>query len=187
MRLHRIGYEVRNCNDAISYTEAPETMRQFMKQRFRWSFGVMQCFWKHRDAVFNPRYKNYGMIAMPNILIFQMILPFLAPLADLVLLISLIAAGFGIIQSSISHIVIYYLIFTLVDVAGAALAFAFEKEDYKKLIWMIPQRLVYRQLMYYIILKSFSKAIKGELQGWGVLKRTGNVAQVAGSVTDINQ
>jgi peptidoglycan-N-acetylglucosamine deacetylase len=177
MRLHRIGYEVRNCTDAISYTEAPETMRQFMKQRFRWSFGVMQCFWKHRDAVFNPRYKNFGMVAMPNILIFQMILPFLAPLADLILVLSLIAAGLDIIQASISHIVIYYIIFTLVDVAGAALAFAFEKEDYKKLIWMIPQRLVYRQLMYYIIIKSFSKAIKGELQGWGVLKRTGNVKE----------
>ncbi len=178
MRLHRIGYEVRNCSDAISYTEAPETMKQFMKQRFRWSFGVMQCFWKHRDAIFNPKYKKFGMVAMPNILIFQMILPFLAPLADLILALSLIAAGFGIIPASISHIVIYYIIFTLVDVAGAALAFAFEKEDYKKLIWMIPQRLVYRQLMYYIIIKSFSKAIKGELQGWGVLKRTGNVKEI---------
>jgi cellulose synthase/poly-beta-1,6-N-acetylglucosamine synthase-like glycosyltransferase/peptidoglycan/xylan/chitin deacetylase (PgdA/CDA1 family)/spore germination protein YaaH len=178
MRLHRAGYEVRNCNDAVSYTEAPETMKQFMKQRFRWSFGIMQCFWKHRDAVFNPRYKNFGMVAMPNILIFQMILPLLAPLADLVLVLSLIAAGFGVIPASISHIVIYYLVFTLVDVAGAALAFAFEKEDYKKLIWMIPQRLIYRQLMYYIFIKSFNKAIKGELQGWGVLKRTGNVKQI---------
>jgi cellulose synthase/poly-beta-1,6-N-acetylglucosamine synthase-like glycosyltransferase/spore germination protein YaaH/peptidoglycan/xylan/chitin deacetylase (PgdA/CDA1 family) len=181
MRLHRIGYEVRNCTDAISYTEAPETMKQFMKQRFRWSFGVIQCFWKHRDALFNPKYKNYGMVAMPNILIFQMILPFLAPLADLVLVLSLVAAGFGLIPASISHIVIYYIIFTLVDVAGAALAFAFEKEDYKKLVWMIPQRLVYRQLMYYIIIKSFSKAIKGELQGWGVLKRTGNVKEISTS------
>ena len=179
MRLHRIGYKVRNCNTALSYTEAPETMKQFMKQRFRWSFGVMQCFWKHRDAVFNPKYKNFGMIAMPNILIFQMILPFLAPLADLILVLSLIAAGFGLIPASIMHIVIYYIIFTLVDVAGAALAFAFEKEDYKKLIWMIPQRLVYRQLMYYIIIKSFSRAIKGELQGWGALKRTGNVKQLS--------
>ena len=178
MRLHRIGYKVRNCNTAISYTEAPETMKQFMKQRFRWSFGVMQCFWKHRDAVFNPKYKNFGMVAMPNILIFQMILPFLAPLADLILVLSLIAAGFELIPASISHIIIYYLVFTLVDVAGAALAFAFEKEDYKKLIWMIPQRLVYRQLMYYIIIKSFSTAIKGELQGWGALKRTGNVKQL---------
>ena len=139
----------------------------------------MQCFWKHRDAVFNPKYKNFGMVALPNILVFQMILPFLAPLADLILVLSLIAAGFGIIPASLGHIVFYYLIFSVVDIAGAALAFAFEKEDYKKLLWMIPQRLIYRQLMYYILIKSFNKAIKGELQGWGVLKRTGNVKQVS--------
>lgn len=178
MRLHRNGYKVKNCNEAISYTEAPETMKQFMKQRFRWSFGIMQSFWKHRDAVFNPKYKNFGMVALPNILIFQMILPFLAPLADFILLFSLLAAGFGLIQSDINHIILYYFIFTLVDMAGAALAFAFEKEDYKKLLWMIPQRLVYRQLMYYILFKSFNKALKGELQGWGILKRTGNVKKV---------
>ena len=179
MRLQRNNYKVRNCNEAISYTEAPETMKQFMKQRFRWSFGVMQCFWKHRDAVFNPKYKNFGMVALPNILVFQMILPFLAPLADLILVLSLIAAGFGIVPASLSHIIFYYLIFSLIDVAGAALAFAFEKEDYKKLLWMIPQRLIYRQLMYYILIKSFNRAIKGELQGWGVLKRTGNVKDIS--------
>ncbi len=179
MRLHRKGYIIRNCNDAISYTEAPETMRQFMKQRFRWSFGVMQCFWKHRDAVLNPRYKNFGMIALPHILIFQMILPFLAPLADLVLVLSLVAAALNIIPASAGHIILYYTIFSVVDMAGAALAFAYEKEDYKKLLWMIPQRFVYRQLMYYILFKSFSRALKGELQGWGVLKRTGNVKEVA--------
>jgi len=178
MRMLREGYVVRNCTEAVSLTEAPETMQQFLKQRFRWSFGVMQCFWKHRDAVFNPTYKNLGMVALPNILIFQMILTFLAPLADLVLVFSLIAAALGVIPASINHIVFYYMIFTLVDVAGAALAFAFEKEDYRKLVWMIPQRLIYRQLMYYILLKSFNKAIKGELQGWGALKRTGNVKQL---------
>src|SRR6202007_3014880 len=124
MRLLRHGYTVRNCSEAMSFTEAPETMKQFMKQRFRWSFGVMQCFWKHRDAAFNMRYKNLGMVALPNVLVFQMILPFLAPLADLVLVLSLIAAGFGIIPASVGHIVLYYTIFTLVDVAGAALAFA---------------------------------------------------------------
>jgi cellulose synthase/poly-beta-1,6-N-acetylglucosamine synthase-like glycosyltransferase/spore germination protein YaaH/peptidoglycan/xylan/chitin deacetylase (PgdA/CDA1 family) len=179
MRLHKKGYAVRNCNDALSYTEAPETMTQFMKQRFRWSFGVIQCFWKHRDALFNLEYKNLGMVALPNILIFQIILPFLAPLADLFLLLSLIAAGLGIIPASVDHILLYYFVFTMVDVMGAALAFAFEKEDYRKLIWLIPQRLIYRQLMYYILIKSFNRAIKGELQGWGALKRTGNVKKVS--------
>jgi cellulose synthase/poly-beta-1,6-N-acetylglucosamine synthase-like glycosyltransferase len=179
MRLHRCGYTVRNCSKAISYTEAPETIRQFIKQRFRWSFGVMQCFWKHRDTVFNPRYKNYGMVAMPNILIFQLILPILAPLADLLLVISLVAASMNIIVASVPHILLYYCIFSLVDIGGAAIAFAFEKEDYKKLIWIIPQRLIYRQIMYYILFKSFGKAIKGELQGWGTLQRTGSVKEVA--------
>ncbi len=178
MRLHRKGYVIRNCSKAISYTEAPETFKQFMRQRFRWSFGVMQCFWKHRDTVFNPRYKSFGMVAMPNILVYQMILPFLAPLADLLLVVSLIAASVNIIVASVPHILLYYVIFTLVDIAGAALAFAFEKENYTKLIWMIPQRLIYRQMMYYILFKSFNKAIKGEMQGWGALKRTGSVKDV---------
>ncbi|MGN6247075.1 MAG: glycosyltransferase [Ginsengibacter sp.] len=179
MRLLRNGFIVRNCTQAISYTEAPETFRQFLKQRFRWSFGVMQCFWKHRDTLFNSKYKNFGMIAMPNILIYQIILPILAPLADIILVLSLLAASFGIVVASIPHIILYYFIFTLVDIAGAALAFAYEKENHVKLIWMLPQRLVYRQLMYYILLKSFNKAIKGELQGWGALKRTGTVKEMA--------
>ena len=178
MRLHRKGYTIKNCSTAISYTEAPETMKQFLKQRFRWSFGVMQSFWKHRDATFNPKYKNFGMIALPNILIFQILLPFLAPLADFILILSLIAAGFGIMPASIEHIVMYYLVFTVVDVVGAAVAFTYEKANYKKLLWLIPQRFIYRQLMYYILIKSFNRALKGELQGWGALKRTGNVKVV---------
>lgn len=178
MRLHAQGYLIRNCTSAISYTEVPETMSEFLKQRFRWSFGIIQSFWKHRKAMFNPKYKNFGLIALPNIFIFQILLPLLSPLADLVLIISLLFASVGIIPASFDKILLYYLIFMLVDIIGAAIAFYFEKEDYKKLIWLVPQKLIYRQLMYYILLKSFKKAIKGELQGWGVLNRTGNVQEV---------
>ena len=175
MRLHKLGYIIEQCNDAISYTEAPETIGQFLKQRFRWSFGILQSFWKHRDAIFRKKYKNFGRIALPNILLYQILLPFLAPLADLLLVLSLILSGLGLIVADPKHIILYYLVFSLVDIIGAAIAFAFEKEKFSKLIWMIPQRLVYRQLMYYILIKSFRKAVKGEIQNWGVLKRTGNV------------
>ena len=78
-------------------------------------------------------------------------------------------------------LLLYYVIFSIVDVAGAALAFAFENENFGKLVWMIPQRFIYRQLMYYILFKSFNRAIKGELQGWGALKRTGSVKEVVTS------
>ncbi|ULT46140.1 glycosyltransferase family 2 protein [Niabella defluvii] len=75
IRILRQGYIIRNCTKAIAVTEAPETIPQFLKQRFRWSYGIMQSFWKNKDACFNPKYKGLGIVSLPNILLFQIILP----------------------------------------------------------------------------------------------------------------
>ncbi len=176
IRILRSGYRVLNCTEAIAITEAPETISQFMKQRFRWSYGIMQAFWKNRDACFNPSYKGLGMVALPNILLFQIILPIIAPLADIILVISLIWNRNS--PQSLHKIELYYLLFFGVDILVSIIAFVFEKEKFSKLFWLIPQRLIYRQLMYVILYRSIKKAIKGENQGWNVLKRTGSVKQV---------
>jgi len=173
IRILRCDYVVRNCSTAIAVTESPETMKQFMKQRFRWSYGIMQSFWKNKDACFNPRYKALGMVALPNILLFQVIMPVIAPVADLLFFFSIIWNRHD--PASLNQIFLCYGLFLLVDMAVSLAAFSFEKEKMSKLIWLIPQRVVYRQLMYIILFRSISKAIKGENQGWGVLKRTGNV------------
>lgn len=173
LRILRNGGVIRNCTEAIARTEAPETLNQFMKQRFRWIYGVMQSFWKNRDACFNPKYRSLGMLALPNILVFQTLLPIVAPLADLLFFVSLFWNRHS--PDSMEKILIYYSIFLLVDVSVSILAFAFEKEKFSRLIWLIPQRFVYRQLMYVILFRSISKAIKGEDQKWGSLNRTGNV------------
>ncbi|WP_276479844.1 polysaccharide deacetylase family protein [Paraflavitalea pollutisoli] len=180
IRILRSGYHVVNCPEAIAVTEAPETLKQFMKQRFRWSYGVMQAFWKNRDACFNPRYKALGMVSLPNILLFQIILPVLAPLADVMFVLSLFWNRHD--PGSMHKILFYYLVFFAVDVLVSVVAFIFEKEKPAKLVWLIPQRLVYRQLMYVILFRSIRKAVKGEGQGWGVLKRTGNVKQLSGTM-----
>ncbi|KYP15186.1 polysaccharide deacetylase family protein [Flavihumibacter sp. CACIAM 22H1] len=180
IRILRSGYRVVNCTEAIAVTEAPETIHQFMKQRFRWCYGIMQSFWKNKDACFNPRFKSLGMISLPNILLFQILLPLLAPLADLMLVISLFYNRHNL--ESIHKIITYYLLFLLVDILVSAIAFAFEKEKPGKLFWIIPQRFIYRQLMYIILFKSLKKAIKGESQTWGVLKRTGHVKPAINTV-----
>ena len=179
IRILRNGYRVVNCTEAVAITEAPETLKQFMKQRFRWSYGIMQSFWKNRDACFNPKYKALGMVSLPNILIFQILLPILAPLADGMLVLSLLFNRQN--PESLHKIEMYYLVFMAVDLLVSVIAFIFEKEKFSKLIWLIPQRFVYRQLMYIILFKAIRKAIKGESQGWGILKRTGNVKQVVNS------
>ncbi|AMR30258.1 glycosyl transferase family 2 [Mucilaginibacter sp. PAMC 26640] len=168
MRILKLGYIVKNSAEAVAYTEAPETLNMLLKQRFRWSFGVIQSFWKNRDALFNKKYKFFGMVGMPNILIFQIVLPLFSPLADLMMI-------FGLLGDKPEKIIVYYVLFVVIDFLVAIIAFKMEKESYKKLIYIIPQRFIWRQLMYYILFKAIRKAMKGELSGWGVLKRTGNV------------
>lgn len=172
IRILRAGYTVVNENKAVAMTEAPESVKQFVKQRTRWSFGVMQTFWKHRDAIFNPKHKGLGLWALPNMLVFQFIIPTFSPLADLFMLL-------GLFSGNAEKIGIYYLLFVLVDASVSIAAFIYEKEKLSKLFWIIPQRFGYRWIMYVVLFKSYKKAIKGELQSWGVLKRTGNVSDVS--------
>ncbi len=175
IRLLRAGYAVTNEKDAQALTEAPESTKMFIRQRFRWSYGVMQTFWKHRDVLFNNKYKALGWVAFPNILLFQFIIPTFAPIADIIMITSLFTGN-------AANVLLYYGLFMLVDAAVAILAFSFEKESKKRLVWMIPQRIVYRWLMLFVLFKAFLKAIKGEWQGWGVLKRTGRVKDIATAV-----
>ena len=170
IRILREGYIISNENGAIAMTEAPESIKQFLKQRFRWTFGVLQTFWKNRDAIFNPAYKNLGFIALPDILLFKYIVPLFSPFADLLMLL-------GLLTGSAGEIGFYYSIFLAVDIILAAFAFSGEKEPYWKLILLIPQRILYRWLLLWVLFKTMRKAVKGELQHWGVLKRTGNVQE----------
>ena len=170
IRILRCGYTIANENKAIALTEAPETLKQFMSQRFRWTFGVLQTFWKNRDAIFNTNYPKLGFIALPDILLFKYLIPLFAPFADFLMLI-------GLITGSASEIGLYYAVFLGVDLLLAFFAFGFEKEPYWKLIWLIPQRVIYRWLLLIVLFRTLRKAVKGELQHWGVLKRTGNVQE----------
>ena len=155
----------------MAYTEAPETLKMFFKQRYRWTFGVMQTFWKHKDALFVSKYKALGWISLPDILVFKYVIPLFSPIGDFLMF-------FGLFTESRWKIGMYYLIFLFIDTMIGALAFAFEKEKPWKLVWLIPQRLIYRWLMMIVLFRSYRRAIKGELQSWGVLKRTGNVKDI---------
>lgn len=168
IRVIKAGYRVENESRAVALTEAPETLRQFVKQRVRWSFGVMQTFWKHRRVIFDRRYKGLGLWAFPNMLLFQFVIPTFSPIADVLMLLGLFTGNAG-------PILIYYALFLLVDASVSVMAYLFERERLWVLLWIVPQRFVYRWIMYYVLFRSYLKAIKGELQTWGVLKRTGDV------------
>jgi cellulose synthase/poly-beta-1,6-N-acetylglucosamine synthase-like glycosyltransferase/peptidoglycan/xylan/chitin deacetylase (PgdA/CDA1 family)/spore germination protein YaaH len=171
MRILEAGFQVRYCDQAIAITEAPETLAMFTKQRLRWTYGTMQCYWKQKKNLFSLSTPALGWFALPNILLFQMILPLLGPFADVIILFALIG-GFA------SHIINYYLLFLVIELLTAAIAFRFEKTSMLPLVWLIPQRIIYKQILWYILIKSYLKALKGEVATWGFLSRTGKVKTV---------
>jgi cellulose synthase/poly-beta-1,6-N-acetylglucosamine synthase-like glycosyltransferase len=177
------GFQVRFDSSAIAWTEAPSTIRALAKQRFRWAYGTLQCLWKYRHLTFNPRFGALGMIALPQVWLFQIALTALAPLADLLLIWQLLSQWLAYAQhgaefsnTDLVTVGVYYVVFVVVDLLAAAFGFIMERNEQWSLIWWLPlQRFGYRQLMYYVVVRSISTAIRGRFVGWGKLERTGTV------------
>ncbi len=187
LAMRRMGYSVAYADGAIAYTEAPDTLRGLAKQRFRWSFGTLQCTWKHRDAFFRRRYGSLGWIALPNVFLFQLLLPAISPIADLMFVLSIISVWLNAMDhridgrltyglTNLEQVLTYYAVFLLVDWLAAVLAFLMEPEEDKQLTWLIfLQRFAYRQVMYWVVVRSFAAALSGRLVGWGKLDRKATV------------
>jgi cellulose synthase/poly-beta-1,6-N-acetylglucosamine synthase-like glycosyltransferase/peptidoglycan/xylan/chitin deacetylase (PgdA/CDA1 family) len=181
--LQKAGYKVLYDSAAIAWTEAPDTVRGLIKQRFRWAFGTLQCLWKHRDVTLRWRHGSLGLIAMPQTWLFQFGLSAIAPLVDFLFMWQLIISGFDLIEhgeqfdgQTLQKVVLYYLLFLAVDLGSAALAFAMERKEKLTLLpWLVLQRFGYRQLMYYIVLKAGLAALLGPLVGWNKLDRKSTV------------
>ena len=95
LTIRRNGWKILYDEDAIGRTEVPETVEALIRQRFRWTFGTLQAVWKHRDTAGKARYGTLGWIAIPNIFLFQIILPLVSPVIDLLFLLSLALWGLG--------------------------------------------------------------------------------------------
>ncbi|GAC1513990.1 MAG: glycosyltransferase [Gemmatimonadaceae bacterium] len=183
LKVRRAGRSIAYADGAIAYTEAPHTLRDLAKQRFRWSFGTLQCVWKHRITMFRPRFGTLGFIALPNVWLFQLALPFFSPFADLMFVWSLISVwltyrshGGTYALTSLEQVLTYYAIFLLVDWLAAVIAFIMEPGEDKRLTWLIfIQRFAYRQIMYWVVVRSFVAAWRGRVVGWGKLERHATV------------
>ena len=181
--LQRAGYTVRFDGTAIAWTEAPTSMRGLAKQRFLWAYGTLQCLWKYRDMTFNPRYGALGMVALPQVWLFQILLTALAPIADLLLVWQLISQWIAYSQhgaefsnDNLVTVGIYYCVFMGVDLLAAIYGFLLERrENWSLLWWLMLQRFGYRQLMYYVVVRSITTALRGAFVSWGKLERTGTV------------
>jgi len=187
MALLRNGHRVHYEDMALAFTEAPTTANGLMRQRFRWSFGILQAVWKHSGVI--ARKGTLGFVALPNIIIFQILLPLVSPFIDI-----MFAAGaiWYFVQkhfhpdstdpASFHKLVAFFFAFLVIDFIASAIAFALERRrpDDKEDIWLLSQvwlqRFAYRQLFSIVLFKTLKRAMEGRKFAWDKLERTAAVS-----------
>jgi cellulose synthase/poly-beta-1,6-N-acetylglucosamine synthase-like glycosyltransferase/peptidoglycan/xylan/chitin deacetylase (PgdA/CDA1 family) len=175
MALHRDGWRVVYAEKARAWTEAPESVQQLWSQRYRWSYGTMQAIWKHRRALVERGPSGrFGRVGLPLVSLFMVLAPLLAPLIDVFLL-------YGLVFGPTQKTVLAWLGVLAVQAACAAYAFRLDRERMRYLISLPLQQILYRQLMYMVLIQSWITALTGGRLRWQKLRRTG-VVEAPGSI-----
>ncbi|MGW4670566.1 glycosyltransferase [Streptomyces sp. NPDC004324] len=175
MALHRDGWRVVYAEKARAWTEAPESVQQLWSQRYRWSYGTMQAIWKHRRAVVEKGPSGrFGRVGLPLVALFMVLAPLLAPLIDVFLL-------YGVVFGPTQRTLVAWLGVLGVQAVCAAYAFRLDRERMTHLVSLPLQQILYRQLMYMVLIQSWITALTGGRLRWQKLRRTG-VVEAPGSI-----
>jgi cellulose synthase/poly-beta-1,6-N-acetylglucosamine synthase-like glycosyltransferase/peptidoglycan/xylan/chitin deacetylase (PgdA/CDA1 family) len=167
MALIRAGWRVVYAPDAVAWTEAPASLRQLWRQRYRWCYGTMQATWKHRRAFVQPGPAGrLSRRSLSYLLVFQVLLPLCACMVD-------VYGLYGLCFLPAGEVAAVWAAFTLVQLLTAGYALRMDGERYGPL-WSLPlQQIVYRQLMYLVVIQSTVMALLGGRLPWHRMVRTG--------------
>jgi cellulose synthase/poly-beta-1,6-N-acetylglucosamine synthase-like glycosyltransferase len=170
MGILRAGYRVVHEERARAWTEAPSSLADLWRQRYRWAYGNLQVFWKHKGALLGRSHdRRLGFIALPALLLLQVVLPLLAPIID-------VFAVAGLVSGHAHKVLFTWAAYSVLQVALAGYALRLDKESLGPL-WTLPlQQFVYRQLMYLVVIQSVVSAVSGAHLPWHKLERSGDVA-----------
>ena len=185
--VQRAGWRVANDPEAVAWTESPATLAGLAKQRFRCAFGKLQCLWKHRAILRERRPRGLALVGLPQAWLFQIDFSLVSPVIDLALAFSLFMTwdrvrqhGWAQTETDLGWMAFFWLLFVAIDLCCGWIAYRMDRRERRfPALLMIAQRFVYRQIMYWVVLKAVGAALRGRWVGWGKLERTGLVAAPA--------
>ncbi len=159
----RIYYEPR----AISYTEAPEILHQLLKQRYRWTRGILQAIKKHKALLINPTINFGDTFVLWSMFYEALIWPTMNIIGNIFFIAVALIYGFS------SLIFFWWAALALLDLSSSVYCVAVEKEEFR----LVPYAIVYR--MFFILTIDICKTMStieeflGFEMTWGKLERIG--------------
>jgi poly-beta-1,6-N-acetyl-D-glucosamine synthase len=161
------GWKIEYEPNAIAFTEAPETIHQLLKQRYRWTRGILQAIRKHKKHLYNPTVNFNNSIILWAMFYESLVWPAMNIFVNLFFI--MVAVFY---EKSI-FIFLWWVGIAILDIMAAVYCVAAEKEDFR----LVPYAIIYR--MVFILLIDITKAMAtveeflGIQMSWGKLERKG--------------
>ena len=166
VKVLKSGFVIQGSTTATAYTEAPQSLHDFYKQRKRWYRGNLQVLQRHSETVFNPRYAFLHRIAFPFMIISMVVLPF-AGLAVTA------TAIWEIITGDWFFVLQMYTLFIILQSLLSALAVRIDRDDLRLILFSPFLVLGYKQLIDILLVKGTLDTLFKTKTKWTRAKRIG--------------
>jgi cellulose synthase/poly-beta-1,6-N-acetylglucosamine synthase-like glycosyltransferase len=165
LKMMSAGWRVEYEDQAIAWSEAPETWRDLTQQRYRWTRGILQAIRKRKGIFLRP-FPDFPLWISTVQLGFEaLVWPVMNVFAHLFFAIVALLFGAG-------ELILYWMVLlTLLDLVAALVTVSMEEES----LGLVPMALIYRFvfILFLDVVKMF--ATMEELfrldMGWGKLER----------------
>lgn len=161
----KINYEPK----AAAYTEAPEELLDIIKQRYRWTRGVLQTLRKRKDLLF----KSSGAITTPLSLWYMLFEGLVWPVMNISANLFFVWISFAYGMTSL--LLMWWALLTLLDLLIAIHAILMEKEDLGLAFYSIFYRIFYVLIIDVTKVFATLEELIGLDMSWGKLARKGRI------------
>jgi poly-beta-1,6 N-acetyl-D-glucosamine synthase len=165
MRGWHIAYEP----TAIAWVESPSHLLDLLKQRYRWTRGILQATSKHSHALWQPRKAGVNCFILWYMLFEGILWPFSTLLGNIFF------AYIGIQYGIASLLFFWWLQLTVLDVVAAAYCVVIEEEEPALIFYAISFRLFYINIIDVSKVFATIEEWRGHTMTWGKLEREGKL------------
>jgi poly-beta-1,6 N-acetyl-D-glucosamine synthase len=169
LKLLMKGWHIAYEPNAIAWVETPSHLLDLLKQRYRWTRGILQATKKHSKALWQPRKSGVNFYILWYMLFEGIMWPFSTMLGNLFFV--YVSLQFGLA----TLLLFWWLQLTVLDVVAAAYCVVIEEEDPSLILYAVLFRV------FYINITDVSKVFatieewRGTAMTWGKLEREGKL------------
>ena len=167
LKILSLGWKIEYEPSSWALTEAPVTVHQLLKQRYRWTRGILQAIRKHKKYLYNPTLNFYNTIVLWSMFYESLVWPAMNIFANLFFI-------FVAVFNDMSSLIFYWWCgIALLDFMSAIYSVAVEKEEFRLVPWAIVYRMVFVLLIDITKTMALTEEFLGIKMEWGKLERVG--------------